>query len=78
MVSDPVRAQILGHAFRRYSAGRRLDHPEVDRAEVAASLAAAIIAAFTIDPVRLTSVGEPLGRSPVGCQASPGRIRPVS
>ncbi|MDH2426243.1 TetR/AcrR family transcriptional regulator [Sphaerisporangium sp. TRM90804] len=49
-VADPVRAQVLGHAFvgMVHTTGDWwLDHPEVDRRRVVDDLACAVVAALT-------------------------------
>ncbi|MFC4534787.1 hypothetical protein [Sphaerisporangium dianthi] len=49
-VADPVRAQILGHAFvgMVHTTGDWwLEHPEVDRAQVADTLTTAVLATLT-------------------------------
>ncbi|MEU0571858.1 TetR/AcrR family transcriptional regulator [Nonomuraea sp. NPDC005983] len=49
-VADPVRAQVLGHAFVgmvQSTGDWWLDHPEVDRAEVEQGLVDAIVAAVS-------------------------------
>lgn len=53
VVPDPVRAQVLGHAFVgmvQTTGDWWLDHPEVDRGEVVEGLVDVIVAAM--DPVR--------------------------
>ncbi|MGW5687088.1 TetR/AcrR family transcriptional regulator [Nonomuraea sp. NPDC003754] len=56
VVADPVRAQILGHAFVgmvQTTGDWWLEHPEVERAQVVEGLVDVIVAAFT--PRRATA-----------------------
>ncbi|MFI6317910.1 TetR/AcrR family transcriptional regulator [Nonomuraea sp. NPDC050556] len=54
VVAEPVRAQVLGHAFVgmvQATGDWWLEHPEVDRAEVVEGLVDVIVAAFAMTPV---------------------------
>ncbi|MFI6513221.1 TetR/AcrR family transcriptional regulator [Streptosporangium sp. NPDC050855] len=55
VVPDPVRAQVLGHAFVgmvQATGDWWLEHPEVDRAEVVEGLVTVIVATMPVTPPR--------------------------
>lgn len=54
VVAEPVRAQVLGHAFVgmvQATGDWWMEHPEVDRNEVVEGLVDVIVAAFAMTPV---------------------------